>query len=422
MRKLFLSVCMLLALASAAAAQGGTSAASPTLKVGDGQAGFNGVNELRFPVGCVRFSGRAAIITCSSGGSGSPTTSSQNGNLFYASPNGSYGLPSWRAIVEADLPSISAAKIGSGTIATARLGSGPASSSTYLRGDQTWATITAGAGTVESVALALPSIFTVSGSPVTTTGTLTATLATQAANKVFAGPASGADATPTVRLLVEADIPTLAQSKITNLVTDLAGKQPLDSDLTAVAGLGANGIVTRTATGTMVARTIAGSTNITVTNGDGVAANPTVSLNAPHFADVYNSSNISIPNGDPHTKLPLDSEASDAFGLHSTVTNNSRVTISTTGVYQITAGVVWLPNAGGGGARYVGIFVNGAERGTPAVIDNSSTTVGTYMTATALLSLTAGDYVEIDVYQSAGSATFVYASGGSPVLRLVQIR
>ena len=41
----------------------------------------------------------------------------------------------------------SAAKITSGTVATARLGSGTANSSTYLRGDQTWATVSGGSGT-----------------------------------------------------------------------------------------------------------------------------------------------------------------------------------------------------------------------------------------------------------------------------------
>jgi hypothetical protein len=43
----------------------------------------------------------------------------------------------------------------------------------------------------------MPSMFTVTGSPVTSTGTLTATLVTQSANKVFAGPASASgSATP----------------------------------------------------------------------------------------------------------------------------------------------------------------------------------------------------------------------------------
>ena len=59
---------------------------------------------------------------------------------------------------------------------------------------------------VTSVALALPSIFTVSGSPVTTTGTLTATLASQTANTVFAAP-NGSAGAPTFRALAYADLP-----------------------------------------------------------------------------------------------------------------------------------------------------------------------------------------------------------------------
>lgn len=60
---------------------------------------------------------------------------------------------------------------------------------------------------VTSVALTAPSIFTVSGSPVTTTGTLDFALNTQVANTVFAGPATGVDAAPTFRALGYADLP-----------------------------------------------------------------------------------------------------------------------------------------------------------------------------------------------------------------------
>lgn len=96
-----------------------------------------------------------------------------------------------------------------GTVSVNRFNSGTgASSSTYLRGDGTWATPAGSGGTVTSVGLALPSIFSVSGSPVTGSGTLSASLATEVANTVFAGPTTGADAAPTFRALVNADLPT----------------------------------------------------------------------------------------------------------------------------------------------------------------------------------------------------------------------
>ena len=60
---------------------------------------------------------------------------------------------------------------------------------------------------VTSVGLSLPGIFNVTVSPITTTGSLTATLATQTANTVFAGPATGSAAAPTFRSLAYADLP-----------------------------------------------------------------------------------------------------------------------------------------------------------------------------------------------------------------------
>jgi hypothetical protein len=88
-----------------------------------------------------------------------------------------------------------------------------------------------GAGTVTSVGLSLPNLFTVSGSPVTSSGTLTATLASQTANQVFAGPTTGSPAAPTFRALVSTDLPshTHAISDVTGLQTALDAKAPLDS-------------------------------------------------------------------------------------------------------------------------------------------------------------------------------------------------
>jgi len=69
-----------------------------------------------------------------------------------------------------------------------------------------------GSGSVTSVGLSLPAQFAISGSPVSGSGTLTASWNTQTATHVLAGPATGAAAIPTFRALVASDIPTLNQN------------------------------------------------------------------------------------------------------------------------------------------------------------------------------------------------------------------
>jgi hypothetical protein len=71
-------------------------------------------------------------------------------------------------------------------------------------------------GTVTSVDISTPNIFTVSNNPVTSSGTLTLTLATQTANYVWAGPTTGSPAAPSFRALVAGDIPSLTASKISD--------------------------------------------------------------------------------------------------------------------------------------------------------------------------------------------------------------
>lgn len=66
---------------------------------------------------------------------------------------------------------------------------------------------TANVGTVTSVGLTAPAELAVAGTPVTASGTLALSWAAQAANLVFSGPATGAAAAPTLRALVNADMP-----------------------------------------------------------------------------------------------------------------------------------------------------------------------------------------------------------------------
>ena len=96
-----------------------------------------------------------------------------------------------------------------------------AGSTKFLREDGSWDVPpgTGPGGTVTSVGLSLPNIFTVTNSPVTGSATLTGTLAVQNANKVWAGPTTGADATPTFRSLVAGDIPDISGTYVPNTRT-----------------------------------------------------------------------------------------------------------------------------------------------------------------------------------------------------------
>lgn len=142
---------------------------------------------------------------------GSPVTSTgvlaldfaagQTANRFLATPNGSTGALGLRAIVAADLPAINLTSGVTGTLPVANGGSGAATLTGVLKGNGTSAfsaaastDITAlwsgtcnasaflrgdgacaAAGTVTSVALTVPSGFSVTGSPVTSSGTLAIT-------------------------------------------------------------------------------------------------------------------------------------------------------------------------------------------------------------------------------------------------------
>lgn len=84
----------------------------------------------------------------------------------------------------------------------------------YLRIDPTthlleWGPLPAGGtGTVTSVDVTVPALMSVTGVPLTTSGTIAIDFDTQTANKVLASATAGGAAAPAFRALVAADIPT----------------------------------------------------------------------------------------------------------------------------------------------------------------------------------------------------------------------
>lgn len=115
--------------------------------------------------------------------------------------------------------------------------------------DNTWHLLSGGGGggSVTSVGLTAPAEFTVSNSPITTSGDIALTYANQAANEVFAGPTSGLPGTPAFRSLVEADLPagisyhieafTLSGTDITNKYVNLSSS-PTTASLTVLQVIG----------------------------------------------------------------------------------------------------------------------------------------------------------------------------------------
>jgi hypothetical protein len=191
-------------------------------------------------------------------------------------------------------------------------------------GNLSWAP--ASAGSVTSVALADGStspIYAISGSPVTSSGTLTFTLSNQSANTVFAGPSSGSAAQPGFRSLVAADIPSLSSvylplaggtmsgainmggNQINNLgspsaSTDAATKGYVDA---AINGLTWKGPVQSYAASNVP---LTGSTPLvvdghTVANGDLLllGAQTTASQNGEYTAAVSGGSYTLTANGQP---------------------------------------------------------------------------------------------------------------------------
>jgi hypothetical protein len=141
-----------------------------------------------------------------------------------------------------------------------------------------------GGGSVSSVGLSMPvSLFTVSGSPVTTTGTLTAALNSQTANLFFAAPDGSAGA-PTFRAISSADLPNSGavastygnSTNVPQITVDAKGRVTSVTNV-AISG-GGGGVTSISASSPLNASSSTGAVSLSINNaGSGSAGVVTTS-------------------------------------------------------------------------------------------------------------------------------------------------
>lgn len=111
------------------------------------------------------------------------------------------------------------------------------------------------------------------------------------------------------------------------------------------------------------------------------------------------------------TAFACDTEDFDTDGFHDNSTNNSRITIPAGlgGRYLVLGGIEWTGSTAG--ERILSLRVNGTDAGGwDRHVAGSTGEVG--QNTSAVLTLTAGDYVELFAYQSSGGSLTLNPAGG----------
>jgi len=161
----------------------------------------------------------------------------------------------------------------------------------------------ADSGSVTSIGVAMPSIFNVSNSPITSNGTIGISLIDQDRNTFFAGPLNSAG-TPSFRRIDSSDIPQIGVEK-------LSGTLPVSKGGTGVTSI--TGIITGNGTNEFTGRTITGTASqVQVTNGGGATADPTIAL----------ADNPILP-GSGSVTIPLGTTAERPAGTNGMMRYNS---------------------------------------------------------------------------------------------------
>lgn len=190
----------------------GSSAAPAEITLGSTLQFSSGALQTIAHTGDVTTSANSFATTIAAGAVSNAKLANMGNNTIKGNNSGSTAAPSDLTLSQV-LDMVGSAAQGDiiyrGASTWTRLGAGTSGQFLQTQGasaNPQWASPTGG-GTVTSVGLSMPAEFSVSGSPVTGAGTLSVSKASQNANLVYAGPASGAAATPAFRALSVTDLP-----------------------------------------------------------------------------------------------------------------------------------------------------------------------------------------------------------------------
>jgi len=123
-------------------------------------------------------------------------------------------------------------------------------------------------------------------------------------------------------------------------------------------------------------------------------------------ARAYHDAQQSIPHA-TYTTLAFNSERWDTDTIHDPVTNNSKLTCKTAGVYVITGHIRW--QIGGTGLRFIGILLNN-NAWIAGFRCMTADVMAMEMSIASIWKMAVNDFVEIEVYQRQGSARFIEIS------------